>query len=117
MFRFETLEIWKSSIAYGKRLYFVANDFPKSETFALSDQLKRAAVSVSNNIAEGSGGTNKDFANFLKISIKSVLETVNILKFAESVGYIKKEKTDESYKEAEMLIRRITAFKNSLIRP
>ncbi|OGZ34414.1 MAG: hypothetical protein A2Y98_03790 [Candidatus Portnoybacteria bacterium RBG_19FT_COMBO_36_7] len=116
MFRFETLEIWKSSIAYGKRLYFVANSFPKSETFALSDQLKRAAVSISNNIAEGSGGTNKDFANFLKISIKSVLETVNILKFAESVGYIKEEKREVLYKEAELLIRRITSFKNSLFK-
>ena len=83
MFRFETLDIWKLSITYGKRLYLVANAFPKSETFALSDQLKRAAVSISNNIAEGSGGTNKDFCNFLTISIKSVLETVNILQFTE----------------------------------
>jgi len=116
MFRFETLDIWKSSITYGKRLYCVANTFPKSETFALADQLKRAAVSVSNNIAEGSGGTNKDFANFLTISIKSILETVNILKFAESVEYIKIEKREELYKEAETLIRRITAFKNSLFK-
>ncbi len=114
MFRFETLEIWRSSVAYGKRLYLVANTFPKSETFALSDQLKRAAVSISNNIAEGSGSTNKDFCNFLTISIKSVLETVNILKFAESVNYIKREKVEEMYKEAETLIRKITAFKNTL---
>lgn len=116
MFRFETLEIWKLSIAYGKRLYLVTNAFPKSETFALTDQLRRAAVSVSNNIAEGSGGTNRDFANFLNISKKSVLETVNILKFAESVGYIKEEEREEFYKEAEILIRRITAFKNSLFK-
>jgi hypothetical protein len=51
---------------------------------------------------------------FLTISIKSVLEAVNILKFAESVGCESKEKRKELYAEAEILVRRITAFKNSI---
>jgi four helix bundle protein len=88
--------------------------FPKHETFALADQLKRAAVSISNNIAEGSGGTKKDFSNFLNIAVKSVLETVNILHFAESIGYIDLSKKDDLYREAETLIRKIRAFKNTL---
>ena len=88
MFRFESLEIWKLAIAYGKRLYQVANSFPKIESYALADQLRRAAVSISNNIAEGSGAvTTKDFANFLNMSVKSTLETVNILYFAREQGY------------------------------
>jgi four helix bundle protein len=115
MFRFETLEIWGLAVAYGKRLYKVAEKFPKTETFALADQLKRAAVSISNNIAEGSGGSNKDFSNFLNISIKSILETVNILHFAQELNYINATIKDEFYKEAETLIRRIRAFRKTLL--
>ncbi len=115
MFRFETLEIWKLAVAYGKRLYKIAEKFPKTETFALADQLKRAAVSVSNNIAEGSGGTDKDFSNFLNISIKSILETVNILHFAQELGYIGLAAKNEHYEEAEILIKRIRAFKKTLL--
>jgi len=114
MFRFETLEIWKLAVAYGKRLYKIADKFPKTETFALADQLKRAAVSVSNNIAEGSGGTDRDFSNFLNISVKSILETVNILHFAQELGYINLPSKEEHYKEAEVLIKRIRAFKKCL---
>jgi len=114
MFRFEQLEIWKLAIEYGNKLYDIANTFPKAETYALSDQLKRAGVSVSSNIAEGSGGSNKEFCNYLNISIKSILETVNILYFAKLRGYIAGQKRLELYEEAEKLIRKIRAFKSSL---
>lgn len=112
MFRFESLDIWKLSIAYGKKLYTLSFGFPKEETYALSDQLRRAAVSISNNIAEGSGGTAKDFANFLNISIKSVFETVNIIYFAKEQKYITDEVKNNLYIEAEILIKKIRAFKN-----
>jgi four helix bundle protein len=115
MFRFETLDIWKSSVAYGKRLYVVANKFPKNETFALADQLKRAAVSVSSNIAEGSGGTKKDFSNFLNIAVKSIFETVSILYFAQEINYVSLAERKTLYDEAETLIKRIRAFRNSLL--
>jgi len=88
MFRFEELNIWKSALQYGNDLYNISSKFPKTETFALANQLRRAAVSISNNIAEGSGGSAKDFAKFLTIAIKSTLETVNILYIAQSQGYI-----------------------------
>src|SRR3989338_4148964 len=66
-------------------------------------------------IAEGSGAnTNKDFSNFLDISIKSVLETVNILYFALLRKYISETKQKELYKEAETLIRKKRAFKKTL---
>ena len=114
MFRFEDLDIWRSSIIYGKRLYSISFRFPKEETFALADQLRRAAVSVSNNIAEGSGGTSKDFSNYLSMAIKSTLETVNILYFAKEQGYISEQERANLYEEAETLIKRIRAFRKSL---
>jgi len=114
MFRFEGLEIWRLSIVYGKKLYKLSFKFPYDERFALSDQLRRASVSISNNIAEGSGGTNKDFANFLNMAIKSTLETANILHFAKEQNYISEQVRLVLYEEAEKLIRKIRAFKKTL---
>lgn len=115
MFRFESLDIWRLAIEYGNQLYDVADCFPYKEMYGLSSQLKRAAVSISNNIAEGSGAnTNKDFSNFLDISIKSALETVNILFFAKLRKYIDEVNQKDLYEEAEKLIRKIRAFKKRL---
>ena len=55
MFRFEQLEIWRLSVNYAKLCYEATKTFPKEEQFGLANQLRRAAVSISNNIAEGSG--------------------------------------------------------------
>lgn len=59
MFRFEELEIWKSSIVYTKNIYFFTNTFPKQELFSLVDQLRRSSSSIAANIAEGSGSSSK----------------------------------------------------------
>ena len=115
MFRFGQLEIWKLAIEYGNELYDIANDFPQKELYGLGSQLRRAAVSISNNIAEGSGtSTNKDFRSFLYTSIKSTLETVNILYFALLRKYINKNHKCRLYEKAEKLIRKIRAFKKTL---
>ena len=114
-FRFESLEIWKLGIEYGNEIYNLADNLPKKELFGLGSQLRRSAVSISNNIAEGSGGVSiKDFKNYLDISIKSTLEIISMLFFAESRNYIIKEQRIKLYEEAERLIRKIRAFKNSL---
>lgn len=114
MFRFEGLEIWQLALEYAEKLYAVARGFPDVERFALADQLRRAAISVSNNIAEGSGGTDREFRNFLSMSIKSTFETTNILIFAERLGYISQIKKSSLYSEAELLIRKMRSFRNSL---
>ena len=115
MFRFEELEIWKLAIEYGNELYDIADNFPSKELYGLGSQLRRAAVSISNNIAEGSGAsTSKDFASFLDTSIKSTLETVNILYFAKIRKYITEEKRLKFYEKAEKIIRKIRSFKRTL---
>ena len=115
MFRFEELEIWKLAIEYAEELYNLIEKLPASEKYNLSDQLKKAALSISNNIAEGSGtATIKNFKSFLDISICSTLETVNLLHFAKRISYINEEERLRFYQKAEVLIRKIRAFKNSL---
>lgn len=116
MFRFEKLEVWQLSIDYGKDCYDIAKKFPEIEKFALADQLRRASVSISNNIAEGSFGSVPIFRKYLQTAIGSTLETINILTFAHKVGYISTQRLDEMYEESEKLIRKLIRFSNSLTR-
>lgn len=114
-FRFESLEIWRLAIEYADDIYDVADSLPQKELFGLGSQLRRAVVSISNNIAEGSGNASiKDFNNYLDISIKSTLEIASMLAFALKRKYINKQQKDELYEKAECLIRKIRAFKRTL---
>lgn len=117
MFRFEKLEIWKLANQYARQCYFLADKFPSKEKYALADQLRRAAISISNNIAEGSAFTIPKFKNFLDISIGSALETVNILDFALGMGYILGRDKEIMYRQAETLIKKIYSLKRSLKQP
>lgn len=115
MYRFEKLEVWQLAIQYGKKIYVLADDFPKSELFGLISQIKRASLSISSNIAEGSGsGTTKDFSHFLDIAIKSTLETVSQLYFAKEMKYISDKQFKELYDESELLVKRIQGLKKYL---
>jgi four helix bundle protein len=117
MFRFESLEIWNDAINFGLRVYDVTDIFPKHELFGLTSQLRRAAaaVSISSNIAEGSGcSSTRGFCNYLDISIRSTLETISQLQIAKRRGYIDDETYRNLYDEAEILIKKIRSFKKSL---
>ena len=115
MFRFEKLEVWKESILYTKNIYKLTQAFPRDEQYALTSQLKRASISISSNIAEGSGSASiKDFCNYLDTAIKSTIETVSQLFLAVELNYINKETLNPVYNKAEMLVKRIQALKKYL---
>lgn len=115
MFRFEQLEVWRLAVDYGKACYKIAREFPKYEMFGLGDQLRRASVSISNNIAEGSIGSSAlNFRKYINVAIGSVSETVNILNFAYELQYIPFVIKGEMYEEAEKLIRKLIKFAGSL---
>ena len=102
MFRFEELEIWKLAIAYADEIYELTKKIPYSEKYNIIAQVKRAALSISNNIAEGSGvATERNFRSFLDISVSSILETVNILHFASARKYISEQERVKFYQKAE----------------
>ena len=112
MFKFETLDIWRESAAFAKEIYTLTKLFPRDELFSLSDQLKRSAVSVPANIAEGSGSSSrKDFSHYLDISIKSMYEVVSHLHIAYDQGYLTEDQRLKLYNEAEVLVRKIKSFK------
>ncbi len=70
---FKSLNIWKLSLALTNEIYQITDDFPKTENYGLTSQIRRCAVSVPSNIAEGSSrNSNKDFNRFLEISLGSL---------------------------------------------
>ena len=95
-YRFEDLQVWKLGMRIVRGSYELTSKFPKSETFALADQLKRAATSVVLNIAEGSGQpTNKSFALYLQRSKSSTLECVACVKIALQERFVTAADTTE----------------------
>jgi four helix bundle protein len=75
--KFEKLEVWSLSIDYADRCYLIAEQLPKKEDFNLASQLRRAAVSIALNIAEGSTGqSDPEQSRFLGMALRSLIETV-----------------------------------------
>jgi four helix bundle protein len=115
-FRFEKLNIWTEANEYAHEVYKVTSKFPQKEIFSLVDQLRRAANSISTNIAEGSGSTSdKDFCHYLNIAIKSTYETVSLLLRAKQENFLNDKMRNLLYDKAEVLIKRIQLFKKSII--
>lgn len=115
MFSYEKLEIWQLAINYAKFIYNISKTFPKDELYGLVNQLRRAAVSISANIAEGSGAIGtKDRLNYLDIAVKSALETTSLIQIALELEYIDNKTRNLLYEEAEKIIRKIRSFKKSI---
>ncbi len=84
MFKFEELRVYQESLNFVDDVYQLTEKFPKEEIFSLISQLKRAAISISLNIAEGTSRTKKDFRHFLDIARGSCFECVAILTIAKT---------------------------------
>ena len=87
-FDFEKLKVYKKALEYVDFVYEVTKDFPKTELFSLTDQFKRASISICLNIAEGSGGSKVEFNRFLRIARRSIRECVAITEIAFRQGFI-----------------------------
>lgn len=114
-FRFEKLGVWQDARQFANKTYKLTSSFPKTETFGLVDQLRRAAVSVALNIAEGSDRkSDKEFTRYLRVAITSIEEVVTALYISLDQGYITQSEFDELYQDANLLVARINALIKSL---
>lgn len=86
---YRDLDVWKKSIELVKDVYILVKSLPKEEIYALSDQMRRSAVSIPSNIAEGSGrnGT-KEYLQFLYIALGSLCELETQIIISKEIGYI-----------------------------
>ena len=91
--QFKELIIWKKSRQFCSTIYLTTSTFPSEEKFGLTNQLRRACVSIPSNIAEGSSrNSNKDFGRFLEIAIGSAYEIETQLLIASDLGFLEIEK-------------------------
>jgi len=91
---FRNYKVWQDAVAYASKVYQVTSDMPWFEKKGLCDQLQRAVVSISSNIAEGSARpSDADFAHFLDTALGSAYEVETQLLIANNVGYL----TNENY--------------------
>ncbi len=106
------LDLWQQSINFIQLIYKLTNNFPPEERFGLTSQLRRASVSVSSNIAEGSARkSNKERARFYEMARSSLVEIDTQLIIAINLNYI----NSKSFKKIESLLERLFAMSSKLI--
>ena len=115
MHRFRDLEIWKLSRSFCKDIYEVTSTFPEVEKFGLTNQLRRASVSIPSNIAEGcSRKSNKEFSRFLEISIGSCYEIETQLLISKDLEFINMNQLEMLLDTLSSIIKMTSKFKSSL---
>lgn len=117
MFKFETLDIWKEAVKFLSEIYKITKKFPNWETYGLTSQLTRAAMSISLNIAEGSSReSKKEFKRFIQISLGSLNEVVTCLYAAKNEKYIDDKEFKGVYEKCEKISKMLYGFHKYLER-
>ncbi|MCS4188226.1 four helix bundle protein [Salinibacter ruber] len=115
-YKFEDLEVWQRALDYADQIHDIAEQLPKHERYNLADQMTRAANSIALNIAEGSTGqSDAEQDRFLRIAIRSLLETVASLHLIKRRDYLDDlDPLRAAYRESEALFAKLQAFRSSL---
>ena len=115
MFRFETLKVWQKSIDVLDKLLDIADKLTENNLFRFAEQLRGAGLSISNNIAEGTGcDTPKETRLFLTYAKRSAFETVSMLIVFNRRKYITDSTKEQLIPEIEELCKMMTGFGRSL---
>ena len=115
-FDFENLKVYQKALEYVDFVYEMTRNFPKAEIFSLTDQFKRASISICLNIAEGSGGSEMEFNRFLKIARRSIRECVAITEISCRQKFIDGRVKQQSRSHCSELSRMINGLIKSLKR-
>ncbi|TWI78375.1 four helix bundle protein [Lacibacter cauensis] len=114
-FKFEKLIVWQKALDLSDVVNQLTKTFPKDEVYVLTSQIKRAADSVSLNIAEGSTGqTNPEFSRFLSYALRSNIEVVGCIFIAQRRGYIQQQEFEKIYRLCEEILVMTNALRNTL---
>ena len=108
---FEKLDVWNKSVELSEEIYLITKEFPSDEKFGIISQLRRASISVSSNIAEGSSRSSyKEQARFSEIAYGSLVEVLNQIILSSRLGFIE----EDSYLKIRELIEEISNKLNGL---
>ena len=116
-FYFEKLEVWRKSRILNKNIYLISQKFPVEEKFGITQQIRRACISIGCNLAEGSSrNTGKDQARFSEIAYGSLLEVMNLLIAAEDLLYLTEEEVLDQRHLIEEIGNKINALRQTQLK-
>ncbi len=116
MFNFEKLETWQKAIDFADLVYSLTRNFPGEERFGLTNQMRRAAVSISSNIAEGTARNSRtDYARFLEIATGSLFEVVSQSFVSHRQGFLAKSDFERLYAAAEEQGKMLSGLRRSIL--
>jgi len=116
-FRFQDLEIWQDAVEIAMFFFDAADKLAKNNLYRFADQINGAGMSISNNIAEGSGASSdKQFVRYLDIARQSTYELANIAILLSKRNLISIEEQNDILKKLDIESRKITNFQKSLLR-
>src|SRR5690606_6720501 len=112
---FEKLQVWQNAKSLAIKIYELTEEFPKSEKYSLTDQLRRAALSISANIAEGSTRQHtKEYNRFLNIAFGSTVEVLNHLLIAKDLNYISENNLNNLREDIELITNQLRSLNNAI---
>jgi four helix bundle protein len=114
MFNFEKLGVWQKAVAYAGVIYQVSRTFPAEERFGLTNQIRRAAISISSNIAEGSARPPADYAKYLGYASGSLYEVVTQSTIARNEKILSESDYNRVCADAEKIARMLSGLRKSL---
>ena len=114
MFKFEKLSVWQKSLAFADLICAETREFPADERFGLTNQIRRAANSISSNIAEGSARTDADFARFVGYASGSLYEVVTQAFIARRQRFLSEIPFEKIYSDADEISRMLSGLRGSL---
>ncbi|MBL9210333.1 MAG: four helix bundle protein [Opitutaceae bacterium] len=115
MFNFEKLGVWQKSVVLAELVYSQTKSFPVDERFGLTNQMRRAAVSISSNLAEGCSRHSKaDFRRFVEMATGSTFELVAQARIARQQNFLEIAEHDRLYEAALEIVRMLTGLRHSL---
>lgn len=116
MFNFEKLETWQKAINFADFIYEATRHIPADERFGLTNQMRRAAVSISSNIAEGAARNSKnDYARFLEIAAGSLFEVVSQSFVSRRQGFLSEDDFKKLYAAAEEQGKMLSGLRRSVL--
>ena len=112
---YRDLDVWKASMALVKSVYLLTTDFPKSEIYGLTSQIRRAAVSIPSNIAEGYGRVHRgDYVHHLSIAQASLCELETQLILGVDLGFSRRELAQKVWKDSQEVGKMLSKLIRSL---
>lgn len=115
MHKLEELKVWHNAIELSTEVYRIVANFPKDEKYGLASQIKRSAVSIASNIAEGAGrNSDKEFCYFLGVAAGSSFELLTQILIGSKLGMVSKEDAEKLFISLTQIQKMIYGFQKKL---